>query len=60
MFIATPGGWVFEESLSAKFNFVSNEEFSQRLKFLRSENGSDVFLDLESGKEVYSGRSKPS
>jgi len=28
----------------------------ESLKFLRQENGTDVYLDLSTGKEVYVGR----
>ena len=50
-----PDGWKYEGSLSHKY-FVPTGEAIGRLKFLRTENGVDVFLDLVSGKEVYRGR----
>jgi hypothetical protein len=56
--IATPDGWVYENSLSANFKFVENEEMQQKLKFLRKEEGTDIYLDLSTGKEVYVGRPK--
>ena len=56
--IAVPVGWQFENSLSAQFTFVSNEEASERMEFLRHENGVDVFFDKQAGKEVYLGRLK--
>ena len=54
--LATPPGWKFEESLSHRFGFVPNEKVDERLQFVRNENGVDVFLDRETGKEVYVGR----
>jgi len=56
MDIATPAGWKFEDSLSQKFQFVPTGQENDRLEFLRSEDGIDVFLDLDSGKEVFVGR----
>lgn len=56
--IAVPSGWKLEDSLSVQFNFVSNEEKSERMEFLRHENGVDVFLDKQTGKTVYMGRLK--
>ena len=54
--IATPDGWYYEDSLSANFKFVKNEEMQEKLKFLRHENGTDVYLDRSTGKDVYVGR----
>ena len=56
MDIATPAGWKFEDSLSQKFQFVPTGQENERLKFLRSEDSIDVFLDLNTGKEVFLGR----
>jgi hypothetical protein len=53
--IATPRGWDYEDSLSAKFDFVPTEQVPSRLRFLRHEGGVDVFLDTVTGKEVYGG-----
>ena len=57
MNLATPPGWQFEGSLSQTFRFIPTGEESDRLKFLRNEDGVDVFLDLSTGKEVFVGRS---
>ncbi len=57
MTIAKPDGWTYDDSLSANFKFVENEEMLEKMKFLRHENGKDVYLDLSTGKEVYVGRS---
>ena len=51
--LATPAGWTFEGSLSERFIFVPNEKSMDRLKYLRSENGCDVFLDTSTGHEVF-------
>lgn len=56
--LATPDGWTYENSLSANFKFVENEEMEGKLKFLRHEQSEDVYLDLSTGKEVYVGRSQ--
>ena len=56
MQIATPNGWQYEKSLSKSYSFVPNEEVNQKLRFLRHENGMDVYLDLETGKDMYLGR----
>jgi|GEM_PF-185339 len=54
--IAFPEGWKYEGSLSAKPGFAAGNTIDDRLKFLRRENGIDVYLDLRSGKEVFMGR----
>jgi len=56
MTLATPDGWTYEDSLSANFKFVENEEMQEKLKFLRREGGLDVYLDHSTGQEVYIGR----
>jgi hypothetical protein len=58
MNLATPPGWTYEESLSRRFSFVATERLNERLEFLRSEGGMDVFLDRETGKEVFVGRGR--
>ena len=54
--LATPAGWRYEDSLSANFKFVANEEMNDKMKFLRREDGVDVYLDLSTGKEVFVAR----
>lgn len=56
MTLATPDGWTYEDSLSANSKFVDNEGMQEKLKFLRHDKGTDVYLDLSTGKEVYVGR----
>ena len=55
----TPPGWNFEGSLSQKFTFVPNEDAEERLRFVRSEDGVDVFEDIETGKEFYVATDNP-
>jgi hypothetical protein len=56
--LATPAGWRYDESLSANFSFVPTDQVQSRLRFLRLEDGVEVFLDTATGKEVYVGRTK--
>jgi hypothetical protein len=51
-----PEGWTYEGSLSEQFGFVPSGHDDKSLKFLRHEEGSDVYLNLMTGKEVYIGR----
>jgi hypothetical protein len=51
-----PEGWIYEGSLSQKFGFVPTETEQKSLRFLRHEQGLDVYLNLMTGKEVYVGR----
>lgn len=53
MSLATPDGWRYEDSLSASFKFVGNDEFEEKLKYLRTDDDVDVYLDRETGKEVF-------
>ena len=50
MSLATPDGWCYEDSLSANFKFVGNDEFEDELKHLRTDGDMDVFLDRETAK----------
>lgn len=54
--LLTPDGWKYEGSLSNTFSFAPTEHVDKSLKYLRHENGLDVYLNLLTGKEVYSGR----
>jgi hypothetical protein len=55
--LITPDGWKFENSLSAKFGFVPNQTKNERLVFVEKCDGVDVYIDMNTGKEVYIGRS---
>jgi len=54
--VIMPDGWQFESSLSASYGFTPNAMIEKALKFLRSEDGLDVYWSELSGKEVYIGR----
>lgn len=56
MSVSTPDGWKYEGSLSHKYVFVSSEYVDEGMKFLRHENGVDVYLNLLTGEEVFAGR----
>lgn len=56
MDVVAPEGWVFEESLSSRAGFVPSEHIEKGLKFLRHEEGLDVYFNPLTGKEVYVGR----
>jgi hypothetical protein len=56
MQILTPDGWAYENSLSTKFGFVTTERKNERLVYLRTEDGCEVYADITTGKEVYIGR----
>ena len=51
-----PDGWQFEGSLSQTYIFAPSEEVDKSLKFLRNEDGLDVYLNMMTGKEVFLGR----
>lgn len=53
--LATPDDWVFEGSLSQRFGFAPSGD-PQGLKFLRHEDGLDVYLSELTGDEVFVGR----
>ncbi len=50
--VAFPSGWSPEGAL----RFVAADDMDDRMKFLRRENGVEVYLDLRTGKEMYVGR----
>jgi hypothetical protein len=56
MQVVTPPDWKFEGSLSSSFGFVPSEHADRGIKFLRHENGLDVYFNPLTGKEVYVGR----
>lgn len=54
--MATQEGWTYEQSLYSNGSFRADDEPVDHLKFLRTENGLNVYLDEQTGKEVYAGR----
>ena len=55
--LVTPDGWIYEDSLSAKFRFIETGENPAFMQYLGQKNGLDVYLDLRTGKKMYVGRS---
>lgn len=51
----SPDGWRFEGSLSQRFGFQAAGA-QERYRFVRREDGLDVYFDTATGKEVYAGR----
>lgn len=51
--IVAPAGWSYEDSLTARGRHVSADQFPSSLKFLRTDNGLDVYLDEETQEEFY-------
>jgi hypothetical protein len=54
--LATPSYWIYEGSLSATYECFTNDHEENGLKFIRHENGVDVYLNPLTGKEMYVGR----
>jgi hypothetical protein len=54
--LMTPDGWQFEGSLSQTHAFAPTEHVDKSLKFLRHEDGIDIYLNTLTGKEAYLGR----
>ena len=52
--ISAPQGW--NPDAESRIYRMSNEEAAKRLKFLRRENNVEVFLDTETGEELFVGR----
>lgn len=56
--VVVPDGWIFANSLSAKYRFFEAGNVPDSMRFVRRENGTDVFVDKETGEEFYVHRSK--
>jgi hypothetical protein len=56
MQVVTPPGWVYEKSLSSSYGYVPTGHKDGGLKYLRHEDGLDVYLNTLTGAEVYVGR----
>jgi hypothetical protein len=51
-----PEGWKYEGSLSQTHGFVPTGAEGKSVKFLRKEDGVDVYLNLLTGTEMFVGR----
>jgi hypothetical protein len=51
-----PQGWTYEKSLSRQFTVVPSQHVEKSLKFLRHQDGLDVYLNVLTGTEVFIGR----
>jgi hypothetical protein len=54
--LATPARWKYEGSLSQTYGIIPGEMDNTGIKFLRHDNGVDVYYDILSEKEVFIGR----
>ena len=55
--LMTPDGWTYDGSLSEGFGEGTTGAAKDRLEFLRREEGTDVYRDTDTGKEVFVERS---
>jgi hypothetical protein len=51
-----PANWTYEKSLSRQYAVVPVNHDGKSLKFLRNQDGLDVYLNVLTGQEVYVGR----
>jgi hypothetical protein len=51
-----PEGWVYEDSVSAEPNYISNDEADERLDPIRRKVGLEVYYDKQTRKQVFVGR----
>jgi hypothetical protein len=51
--ISTPPGWAYDGSLSEQLRQADSKEVEERVRFLRHEDGWDVFADRVTGEERY-------
>jgi hypothetical protein len=56
MQLATPARWKYEGSLSHTFGLFPSEKVTVGIRYIRHENGLDVYYDSLAGKEVFVGR----
>ena len=54
--VICPQNWTYEKSLSRQFAVVPPAHVDKSLKFLRHQDGLDVYQNLLTGEEVYIGR----
>ena len=53
-----PPGWTFHGSLSDSGKFVATDDIPRRLRFLREQDGLDVYWDSDLEREMYIGRTR--
>lgn len=58
--IVTPLGWTYEKSLSSSYGFIPTGHKDKTLKYLRNENGLEVYFNTLTGKVTYIGRTSKS
>lgn len=54
--VVTPPDWKYEDSLSSSLGFVPSKRAAKGMKYLRHENGLDVYINPITGQEMYVGR----
>ena len=54
--LMTPDGWTYEQSLSNTYEFSPLDAKGKGMKFIRHEDGLDVYISNLTGEEVYVGR----
>lgn len=54
--IVMPENWHYEDSLSAKYTFISSEDVNRRMIRFKKEESVETHFDLKTGKTVYIGR----
>jgi hypothetical protein len=55
--LVAPEGWSYENSLTANSRFVAADEIPSNLEFLRHEEGIDILIDRNTGKNFFVRRS---
>jgi tetratricopeptide (TPR) repeat protein len=54
--IRGPAGW---DPNAAPLRFISPEEMKERFEFVRTQGNVDVYRDKQTGKELFTGRTRP-
>lgn len=51
--LVVPSGWTFDGSLSDQSMFIEADRISEYLDYLRTEDGLDIYRDIQTGREMY-------
>lgn len=51
--ILVPKGWQFETSLTSTTKFIDGNNIPKNLRFVRNENGVDIWIDRETDQESF-------